>query len=54
MPTHRGAWLRYGDPLKDDEVRFAMDHYGVAVLQPWETDPRRHGGAVLQVSVVVS
>ncbi|MGD0314048.1 MAG: putative glycoside hydrolase [Acidimicrobiales bacterium] len=38
MPTHRGAWLRYGDPLKDDEVRFAMDHYGVAVLQPWETE----------------
>jgi hypothetical protein len=37
MPTHFGAWLRYGEPLSDDEVRFAIDHYAVAVLQPWET-----------------
>ena len=36
MPVHHGAWLRYGEPLDDDEVQFAIDHYAVAVLQPWE------------------
>jgi len=38
MSTHHGAWIRYGgDPLDNDEVQFAIDHYAVAILQPWET-----------------
>jgi hypothetical protein len=38
MSTHHGAWIRYGDPLDDDQVQFAVDHYAVAILQPWETE----------------
>jgi hypothetical protein len=38
MTAHFGAWLRYGDPIGEDEIRFALDHYRVAVLQPWETE----------------
>lgn len=34
--TH-GAWLRYGTPLDDRQINFAIDHYRVVVLQPWET-----------------
>ncbi|MST32219.1 hypothetical protein GHK86_05705 [Acidimicrobiaceae bacterium USS-CC1] len=35
---HRGAWLRYGGlPISDAEIEFAVEHYAVAVLQPWET-----------------
>jgi hypothetical protein len=37
MSTHFGAWVRYGDPISDAEVQFALDHYRVAILQPWET-----------------
>lgn len=36
MAAHHGAWLRYGESLDDRQVRFAIDHYAVAVLQPWE------------------
>ncbi len=32
------AWIRYGDPLTADQVDFAIDHYAVAILQPWEVD----------------
>jgi len=33
-----GAWIRYGTPLTDEQVDFAIEHYRVALLQPWETD----------------
>jgi hypothetical protein len=33
-----GAWLRYGDPVTAEQVAFAIEHYRVAVLQPWEVD----------------
>jgi hypothetical protein len=36
--VRHGAWLRYGDPLTDDELSFAIENYQVAILQPWETD----------------
>ena len=38
MSAHLGAWLRYGEALDDRQVRFAIDHYAVAVLQPWEIE----------------
>ncbi len=34
--TH-GAWVRYGDVITDAEVDFAVEHYAVAILQPWES-----------------
>jgi len=37
MSAHHGAWIRYGDPLTDDQVDFAIEHYQAAILQPWET-----------------
>ncbi|PRY17392.1 putative glycoside hydrolase [Kineococcus rhizosphaerae] len=37
MTRRRGAWIRYGDRLSDEQVEFAARHYRVAVLQPWET-----------------
>lgn len=33
-----GAWIRYGDPLTDEQEAFALEHYRVALLQPWETE----------------
>ena len=39
MSRHLAAWIRYGSkPIGDAEVSFALDHFRVAVLQPWETD----------------
>jgi len=37
MPSRFAAWIRYGNPLTDDQVDFAIEHYRVAILQPWET-----------------
>ena len=35
--TYRfGAWVRYGDPLTDDQIAFAIENYRVAILQPWK------------------
>jgi Hypothetical glycosyl hydrolase family 15 len=36
MSRHLGAWIRYGEPLSPDQVAFAVEHYAVAILQPWE------------------
>lgn len=36
-PRRFGAWIRYGDPLTEDEISFAIEKYQVAILQPWET-----------------
>lgn len=36
--SRHGAWIRYGEPLDEGQLAFAAEHYGVAVLQPWETD----------------
>ncbi len=33
-----GAWIRYGNPLEPGELDFAIAHYRVAILQPWETE----------------
>lgn len=38
MPSRFGAWIRYGDPLSDEQLDFAVDNYRVAILQPWETE----------------
>ncbi len=38
MTQGHGAWVRYGDPLSNDEIEFAAEHYEVAVLQPWEVE----------------
>ncbi len=38
MTRHFAAWIRYGSsPIGDAEVSFALEHFRVAVLQPWET-----------------
>lgn len=37
MPERHGAWVRYGDPVTDQEIEFAIEHYRVAILQPFET-----------------
>ena len=29
--------MRYGDPIDDAQVEFAIANYQVAILQPWET-----------------
>ena len=34
----RAAWVRYGGPLTEEQVAFAVEHYRVAILQPWELD----------------
>ncbi|MBD8043355.1 putative glycoside hydrolase family 15 protein [Arthrobacter sp. Sa2BUA2] len=36
-----GAWIRYGDPVSPEQVRFAAKHYRAAILQPWETGAAR-------------
>lgn len=36
--TGVGGWLRYGGPIRPGEIDFAVDHYRVAVLQPWELE----------------
>lgn len=36
-----GAWLRYGAALTQEQVAFAVDHYRVAALQPWEVAAAR-------------
>src|SRR5437763_12149547 len=36
-----GAWIRYGDPVRSEQVDFAIANYQVAILQPWETDVAR-------------
>ncbi|MEN3305997.1 MAG: hypothetical protein V7603_2199 [Micromonosporaceae bacterium] len=33
-----GAWVRYGGPVSPEQVEFAVEHYQVAILQPWELD----------------
>lgn len=38
MPRRFGAWVRCGGPVPPEQVRFAIDHYQVAILQPWETE----------------
>src|SRR4051794_32748992 len=38
MVTRRGAWIRYQDPLSDEQLDFAVEHYEAAILQPWETE----------------
>lgn len=38
MSTRHGAWIRYGAPLEPAQIAFAIEHYQVAILQPWETD----------------
>ena len=38
MVTRRGAWIRYQDPLTDEQLSFAIENYRVAILQPWETE----------------
>ncbi|MGY1735342.1 putative glycoside hydrolase [Geodermatophilus sp. SYSU D00684] len=38
MVTRRGAWIRYQDPLSDEQLDFAVEHYQVAILQPWEDE----------------
>ncbi len=38
MPGHRGAWIRYGDPIGPEQIDFAIKHYQVAILQPWERE----------------
>src|SRR3712207_1410748 len=38
MVTRRGAWIRYQDPLSDEQLDFAVEHYQAAILQPWETE----------------
>lgn len=34
--TGVGAWIRYGEPITADQIDFAVEHYRVAILQPWE------------------
>ena len=36
MPATTGAWIRYGNPVDDQQIDFAVAHYRVAILQPWE------------------
>ncbi|MDT4988189.1 MAG: hypothetical protein QOI74_2283 [Micromonosporaceae bacterium] len=36
MIRHRGAWVRYGGPITREQLTFAIEHYQVAILQPWE------------------
>lgn len=38
MPRSHAAWIRYGRALDDRQIEFAIDHYAVAILQPWETE----------------
>jgi hypothetical protein len=33
-----GAWIRYGGPIRPDEIPFAAEHYRAAILQPWELE----------------
>lgn len=33
-----GAWIRYGEPLRPEELDFAAEHYRAAILQPWELE----------------
>src|SRR4051812_5064922 len=41
MPASHAAWIRYGRPLDDAQLDFAIAHYRVAILQPWETEAVR-------------
>lgn len=36
MTSRYGAWIRYGNPISDEQLDFAIAHYSVAFLQPWE------------------
>lgn len=38
MHRRFGAWIRYGNPIGADQIKFAADHYASAILQPWETE----------------
>jgi hypothetical protein len=42
MSARRAAWVRYGEPLTQDQLDFAADHYQVAILQPWEVEAAGH------------
>lgn len=37
MRKRFGAWIRYGEPVSEEQADFAAEHYSVAILQPWET-----------------
>ena len=40
-PGKFGAWIRYGgDPISEEQLAFAAQNYAVAILQPWEQEPR--------------
>lgn len=41
MDRHFGAWIRYGEPLDDSQIDFAINHYAAAILQPFESDAAR-------------
>lgn len=35
----RAAWIRYGaEAITPEELRFAVEHYRAAILQPWEVE----------------
>lgn len=34
--VRHGAWIRYGDPIPEAQIAFAIANYQVAILQPWE------------------
>lgn len=36
-----GAWIRYGEPIREGEVEQAAQRYSVTILQPWETEAAR-------------
>ena len=34
----RGLWVRYGgEPVTEEHIKFAAEHYSVALLQPRQT-----------------
>lgn len=39
--TGVGAWIRYGDPIRPEQIDFAAQHYRAAILQPWELEAAR-------------
>jgi len=38
VPRRHGAWIRYGTPITQEQIEFAIDNYQVSILQPWEID----------------
>jgi hypothetical protein len=37
----RLAWVRYGQPITDEELTSVLGRYRAAILQPWETEAAR-------------